>query len=105
MELDVENTLIQKIISIRQCRCIKRDMNKFRCGDMKIRNVVHFDDSLLSLMGRTFVPDGIRCWEYFQSKDTINMTIAMYQAWYEHSSLWRYDCSEMLCISTTHCFH
>jgi hypothetical protein len=55
-------------------------MNMFRCGDMKVRNVAHFDKSLLSLLFRTFDRDGVRNWDYFHSKDNYKTTIAMYQA-------------------------
>jgi hypothetical protein len=41
---------------------------------------VDYDDSLLSLVGRTLDRDGIRSCEYFRSKDNYNTTIAMYQA-------------------------
>jgi hypothetical protein len=41
---------------------------------------VDYDDSLLSLVGRTLDRDGIRNCEYFRSKADDNTTIAMYQA-------------------------
>jgi hypothetical protein len=40
MELEVANTFIRKIITIQECRCIMRDMNMFRCGDMIFRILV-----------------------------------------------------------------
>jgi hypothetical protein len=80
MELEVWNTFIRKIVTIRQWRCIMRDMNMFRCGDMVIINVAVCDKSLLSLMGRTFDGDGIRSLEYFHSIDNYNTTMAMYHA-------------------------
>jgi hypothetical protein len=49
----------------------------FRCGDMMIRNVVDYDKSQLSLVGRTFVSDGIRSCKYFYSKDNYKTTIAL----------------------------
>jgi hypothetical protein len=55
-------------------------MNMFRCGDTMIRNVVDCDKSLLSLVGRTFDRDGIRCWEYFHSNDSYETIVAMYHA-------------------------
>jgi hypothetical protein len=42
--------------------------------------VVDYDDSLLSLVGRTFDRDGVKRCEYFRLKDNDNTTIAMYQA-------------------------
>jgi hypothetical protein len=48
MELDVGNPFIRKIITIQECRCIMRDMNMFRCGDMMILNVADCDKSLVS---------------------------------------------------------
>jgi hypothetical protein len=44
-----------------------------------VRNVVAFDDSLLSFMSRTFDPDGIKCWEYLHSIDNNKTRMAMYQ--------------------------
>jgi hypothetical protein len=41
---------------------------------------VDYDKSLLSLVGRTFDRDGVRCWEYFHSKDNYETIVAMYQA-------------------------
>jgi hypothetical protein len=52
-------------------------MNMFRCEDMMIRNVVHFDKSQLSLVGRTFVSDGIISCKYFYSKDNYKTTKAL----------------------------
>jgi hypothetical protein len=59
-----------------------RDMNMFRCGDMMVRNVMDYDKSLLSLVvvGRTFDRDGVRCWEYFHSKDNYKTIVEIYQA-------------------------
>jgi hypothetical protein len=46
MELEVWNTFIRKIITIRQWQCIMRDMNMFRCGDMIFQILV---DKLVTL--------------------------------------------------------
>jgi hypothetical protein len=54
MDLEVWNTFIQKIITIQECRCIMRDMNMFRYGDMIFRNVVDYDKSLFPLVSHSF---------------------------------------------------
>jgi hypothetical protein len=69
---------------------------------------VDYDKSLLSLVGRTFDRDGVRCWEYFHWKDNYETIVAMCQACDEHVSLWRYDgskCYGLLWITISHCFH